>query len=175
MGAEETSSKGRGCWIVVGVLGVLGLLALGGAAWVVARVAQNPAVQKAGKAFGKGIEIADKGRSAPGADEVRAAGCERALVIDSEDVVALQGLIHTTSWDLDKKGPVVFCKPEKSASPPSCEKLASTYLSAVSAAPPLFYVLISGGERKRKSGLVCLEAYNQKGTRISRESTPAAP
>src|SRR5947209_2544858 len=83
--------KMSGCVLALLIAG--GLLALtcligGAVAW---RATQSETGKKLFSVMGKGIEMAQKGMNAPGAAELRAAGCPQAMVLDMSTMADMLG------------------------------------------------------------------------------------
>src|SRR3954453_14536718 len=83
--------KMSGCLIALMVFGALLSVSCLVGGFVVWRATQSDTGKKVFAAMGKGMEIAAKGMNAPGAAELREAGCPQAMVMDPGDVVEIVG------------------------------------------------------------------------------------
>ncbi len=160
-----TSPKKKGlsgCVIALLVLGALVLVTclVGGiAAW---RVSQSEEGKKVFSAIGKGVELAEKGMNAPGAAELRAAGCPQAIVLEGDDVMGvvdifLDGGTRPSSAKLDT---MVMCQGQLFDELPDCGELATTYAAAAHPTRP-FTVSV---RRQGNSKPICQQKYGPGGT-----------
>ena len=127
-------------------------------------------------AIGEGAKILAEAQSAPGAAEVRALGCDQAMVIDMDRMVKL--FEHRdASAEREAFSIMVICHiGALQGDPPSCDRVASTYHAAVGvAARPFAATVTRGGGR---GGEACSSLYDAKGKKVRdlpRGSTPTVP
>lgn len=159
--AAPAPKKTSGC--VVALLVVLGLalvLCLGGgvALWVAARSDTGKQVMDA---IDKGVKLAEKGVNAPGAAEVRAAGCPQAVVLDTKEMVGLvAGFIDGGLKADELGGAMVLCQGPFGAELPECDALAPVYAKAASPAEPFVVEVKKQGQSKAS----CQRRYRPDGT-----------
>lgn len=157
--------SGNGCLVALAILG--GLVAL--TALVVGIVVWRFAGTKEGKAvfgaIGEAARIATEAQSAPGAAEVRALGCEQAMVFDAERMAkVVEQLADAGARDMEFSV-VVVCKVGViDRSPPSCDDVARTYRGALGAvAQPFAANVTRGGGR---GGEICSALYDATGKKM---------
>lgn len=161
----------RGCWIalIVGVvLVVLFMVVLGIGVWL---IAQNPEVQRVGRAVRSSVAIATEAQNAPGAREVRALGCDQALVMGMEEFDRLAREIEgdgaAPPEEINAK--VVLCQFFREGQPPSCDLVAQTYAAAVPDETDQLYVMVQRlGNRN-----LCEAHYDPSGRRRSSATRPS--
>jgi hypothetical protein len=156
--------SGNGCLIALAVFG--GLILLSGllAAAFVYRFARSPDGQKIVAAVSSGAALLDEATNAPGVKELQALGCTSALVLDTARVKAIAAsLADSGAGELSSAEPLqVICLPQKGATPPGCDAVATTYVRAVGRAAAPFAVSVGssgGGEPE------CEAAYSAEGIR----------
>jgi hypothetical protein len=119
------------------VLGGLGVLTCGGLLFFAAR---NPAVQQF-------VETVAGSQSAPGAQELRDAGCSAAQVFDLESAMALFSEFHDPELgdaEALRGLTLVQCAlADANASPLGCDEVAEIYRSAVPDPPDRFLVQVA--------------------------------
>lgn len=133
-----------GCLIaalVVGGVGVLVAIVIGIFVW------------KAAKAIG---EVATEGLNAPGSAELRAAGCDAAVVMDMSKISAMFDAGSTSA----SESVIVSCSVTGGKTPPKCDDLAKTYAKAVGGSHGNFLVQVTpqGGVA------TCKKVYSPTGT-----------
>ncbi len=147
-GQPPPKKKGMsGCLIAALIVGGLGLLL------VIAIVVIAIVVGR------KVVGLASEGLNAPGAAEIRAAGCDMAMVTDLSKVTSVFGIdagpnaAHTPMT-------IVVCQVAASKTAPSCKDIATTYVKAV---PPHaeFTVRVQTQGKAKED---CQEMYDAKGT-----------
>lgn len=128
-------------WVILGLSGGLALLScvgflafinteIGGKSWEI--------LQKGGK-------LMWEASNAPGAEEVRALGCETAMVLPISELRMVAGPEADgvdMREDSDDDGRVVLCQVGPLTDPPECGEVARTYASALPAPPPEILVLV---------------------------------
>jgi hypothetical protein len=133
---------------------LLAALIVGGIGIVVAAIA-GIFIYKAAKAI---TAVAEEGLNAPGSAELRAAGCEAAVVMDLSKISALFDAGATQG---STPGIVISCATSPAKKAPTCDDLAKTYVKAVGAPGTDFIVQVQpqGGAKPD-----CKKVYSPKGT-----------
>jgi hypothetical protein len=113
--------------------GVLALLCLVSAIGLLV-AARSDTGKKIFSVVGQGVAMAQKGLNAPGAAEIRAAGCPEGLVIDMADATKLaevfvDGGFKTKDDEFDFS--LVACSGQYGTTLPTCDELAPVYAKAV--------------------------------------------
>ncbi len=152
-------ARARTAASVITILVVCGALTCGGAAiWLF----QSEMGQELLAAASGTIEIAQSGLTAPGTDELRAAGCQIAMVVDFGDMLQLvKALVDEDEMQavLDEEIPpdtqVVTCD-AAGAEGISCQDVARVYVEAV-APSQAFFVHLQGGDEE------CQAAFDSSG------------
>lgn len=128
--------------IIVGSLGLLAFIGIGVFVFVVAKKVQG---------------MAQEGLNAPGAAEIRAAGCDVGLVTDLSKVGSMFG-VDAGAATAGGSSVIILCQMTSQKAAPTCKDVASTYVKAVTP-PGQFTVQVSAQAR----GQLCQEVYSQKG------------
>lgn len=126
--------KMSGCVIALLVVGALaGLVCIGSgiAVWMAAR---SEAGKKLISAVDQGVKLAEGGVNAPGAAELRAAGCPQALVMDMKAAMAIADTFVDGGLENDAELDYlsVSCSAPAGSTVklPSCDELAPVYAKA---------------------------------------------
>ena len=139
----------RGCLVallVVGGLAGLACLVGGLALW---RASKDPDVQKVLGALGKGADLVLKGAKAPGAAELRAAGCEQALVLPLDEMLALASeFVDGGDQEDAEMGMAITCTTKADVGAPTCRGLAKIYVKAAAPTKPFMVSVQSMAESK---------------------------
>jgi hypothetical protein len=155
--------KSNGCLIAAGVVGgilLVGALIVGIAIYM---VATSEGGKKAISLVGDGIEVTKEAMNAPGTPELRAAGCQQAMVMDLEKFAAIAAKYDdaaaakkpvTTKYRLQ-----VSCTP-KMGKTISCEDVATTYRAAVGTPSGKFLAMVQRSGSRRE----CSKLYDVDGT-----------
>ena len=157
-------------FIVVSVIGVLGAIVVG---VVVYLVVTSNAGKTAIKLVGEGPELAQKGLNAPGTAELRALGCEQAMVLDMKDVGNMMNDVFDAGvgvGDGGASGLIVQCTlGRRSSTVVDCDTAAKTYVTAVGGtAKDEFVVTV---QRQGDSHKLCESSYDTSGALVSTGST----
>ena len=139
----------KGCLTVLLVLGAIaGLICLVGGffAW---RASQDPELQKVLGAVTKGAQVVVKGTKAPGAEELRGAGCQQALVLSvSEMMEAASEFIDAGALDELNVGVALMCQVPLRSGAPDCAKLAQVYVKAAKPTEAFMVTVRATGDQK---------------------------
>lgn len=154
-------------FIVVSIVGVVTAIVAGIAIYL---VVTSHAGQTAIKLVGGGTKLATKGLSAPGTPEIRAMGCEQAMVLDMKDVGELMNdAFDAGLGDAGLEGLEVECALSASAAPIACDDVAKTYVRAVGGtASAEFAVRV---KRQNDTRPLCESTYDTDGTFLASGST----
>jgi hypothetical protein len=154
----------RGCLIALGiVVAVLVLLVVLGAI-VVHRVASSPEGRKVLGLVRDTARVVGESTNAPGTKELRALGCDSAMVMDMAAwlrVFGTDGGVPRQSGQLDL---FVICGTGLLKTPPSCERVAETYVGAVGRAGGPFQVMVQRQGRNRPLCALCYDAGGARQT-----------
>ena len=151
-----------GCLTVLYV--VLGLFALMGVTFGVGTCmfVRSDSGQKVIRTVSEGISVIREASTAPGTKELRAAGCEVAMVMAFNRItevlkeIAPEVAEEATIEQMPGNGTLIMCQLGSSAiDPPDCAGVARTYGSAVQDAAPRFGVIVqeSGAREPRCQGI----------------------
>ncbi|MFW5920530.1 MAG: hypothetical protein ACOCUS_01720 [Polyangiales bacterium] len=163
---QRKKGMGKGCVIALVVSGALVLVCGGVATWLGYEVYSNPEVQKVGRAVGEGIEVSQEAMNQPGTDELRAAGCDQAMVMLPEHMKRVMRAVEPDGGTQDDPDfpPMVICQYQYGGGDTlSCEQVATTYGDAITAPPAELGVQVQrqGGGRP-----ICSGRYGPDGTRL---------
>lgn len=181
-----------GCLTVLYV--VLGLFALMAVTFGVGTCmfVRSETGQKVMRTVGEGISVMREASTAPGTKELRAAGCEIAMVMafnriaDVLKEIAPEVAEEATLEQMPGNGTLIMCQLGSApVEPLDCAKVARTYGSAVQDAAPQFGVIVqeSGAREPRCQGIYArdgqfiepMERNRRKGgsrNEIPKEDTP---
>jgi hypothetical protein len=131
---EVAKKKGSGCVLLLVIAGGFALLVLLLALLALGYFASTPEGQKvvtvARETFGAMQEF----QNAPGAKEVRALGCDQAMIIPMDRVMEIAApFVDGGTAELPPGSPrlTITCVAPWTASPPKCQAIADTYVRAV--------------------------------------------
>ncbi len=149
----------RGLWILLGIVfgGLLLLVLVGGI--VIWRMWADPEGNAKLRMVGEVLKLARTAQNAPGAKELRAAGCGEVLVLGFEDVMRIAGADASVDVGGPRLEATVVCVGKAFQEPPSCDEVARVYLKA---AAPHGFTMVSvsrGGSGEQ----VCTAMYDERG------------
>jgi hypothetical protein len=150
--------------LVVGILAVVSAIAVAIGVYL---FATSSVGKTAIKIVNEAPKLAEKGMNAPGMAEVRALGCEQALVLDMNDVGDLMSdIIDAGSGKKTgmPDGLLITCQVRPGARAPSCDDIASTYVATVKTASKDFMVTV---QEQGNSRTLCDSSYDTSGASIS--------
>lgn len=131
---QAPKKKMSGCLIALLIVGGLaGLVCIGSgvAVWMAAR---SETGKKLVSAIDQGVKLAQEGVNAPGAAELRAAGCPEALVMDMKAAMAIADTFIDAGFEDDEQLDYISVNcsaPAGSKDPlPTCDELAPVYAKA---------------------------------------------
>jgi len=149
--AAPAPKKRSGCLTALIVVGILvGLVCLaGGVALFVA--ARSDTGKKFVSAIDQGVKMAEQGMNAPGAAEIRAAGCPQGLVLDMKQAMKIADIFIDGGLK-DDKGEMDFlmvsCAGPYGSELPDCDKVARVYAKAVPSDRPFVVDVKFQGSQK---------------------------
>ena len=161
-----------GCMIAFIVVSIVGLVTaiVGGVA--IYLIATSSTAQTAFKLVGSSTKLVTKGLNAPGAAEIRAMGCEQAMVLDMKEFGELMNDAFDGGLglgDAGMSGLEVECALSASASPLACDDVAKTYVRAVGGtASAEFAVRV---KRQNDARPLCESTYDTDGTFLASGNT----
>lgn len=159
-----------GCLIALLVVGgiFMVLLLIGGVA--VYRFLNTDTGKKVVSALDQTVKLAEEGMNAPGAAEVRKAGCDTAMVMDMGKVMKLvETFVDAGSSDKlerTKSMTMVVCNVQLLTSPPSCETVAQAYGEAVAAQYPHDFEFVVNVQKQGANKPLCQGRYGLNGQRL---------
>jgi hypothetical protein len=131
---------------------VIALLIVGGLGIVIALVV-GIFVWKAAKVI---TEAAQEGLNAPGSAELRAAGCDAALIMDMSKISTIFDAGSTSA----PESVIVSCNVAAGKAEPKCDDLAKVYVHAVGSAHGNFLVQV----QSQGGAAACKKVYGPTGT-----------
>lgn len=160
---QPQPKRGRGCVIALSIVMAIFAVVLIGSVIAIGLFAASDTGQGAFKAISDGTKVATKGMKAPGTPELRALGCEQAMVVPMKDFASVLA-------DLDAAGAgsvpdelLVTCQASTFGKPPSCDDVARTYVGAVGRASGDFFVTVT---RQGSGQAECEQTYDANGDSI---------
>lgn len=163
--APKPKRSGRGCLIVLGVLG--GLVLIGGLAIAVAvyHFSKTEEGQKVFGMMGKATQMAARAQSAPGTSELKKLGCDTAMVMNAREMLELAADFIDAGAPTQLEHPVmVICQVGMfSESALSCDEVARTYAGAVPGGNEPFTVTV---QRPGRGKPECMARYAPSGDRL---------
>jgi len=157
----------QGCFIALAAFGGLAIVGFLALAVGVYRLMKDPTAQKMVKAVEETAKVAEEGRKAPGAREVRKAGCQDAMVLDPAKLAQVMETMFDAGvggapGEASADGPVhVICQVGALGQAPECDALARVY---VAAAHPTEAFSVSV-QKQGTSKAVCAFLYSSSGAR----------
>lgn len=167
--APPPRKKGMSGWLIaLVVVASVVLVGMIGAGVGVYLLATSDVGKTTIKVIGEGSKLAAKGVTAPGTTEIRALGCEQAVVVDSKDVSAIVNDLVDGGFDAGLDFLVVTCQVGAKAAAPSCDDVARTYVRAVGTASSPFMASV---QRDGEQNALCEATYDASGALIGTSAT----
>lgn len=114
-----------------------------------------------------GIELAENMQNAPGAEDLRAAGCSEAMVMSPEVIKGFAEAMGAEKEDMSElenwKDELVICTRSDSLSALDCPKVARVYAGSEGVTSERFGVIVQVEDQEEP---VCQGYYNDKGERV---------
>ena len=168
--------SGNGCLIalaVVGGLAVLLVVVVGAGIWRFAGTKEGKAMFSA---IGEATKAAAEAQSAPGAAEVRALGCDQAMVVDVARMSKLFEQLDASAPRKEEYSVMVMCQVGLLGhGAPTCDEVAGAYRTAVGTLPGPFVAHV---KHQGRSGEVCSTLYDAGGKKVrdlAAGTTPRIP
>lgn len=167
--------KGTSGWLIaLGIVG--GVLFLGVVVVVVAVVAfvRSDVGQTTIKVVGASKHLLDKGTNAPGAANVRAMGCDQALVWTMADFQELMDAFDASAGaGAPPDDVMVMCQVQAMHPAPKCDDVAATYVGAIggSAAGKITVIVQQQGNNHP----ICENRYDATGTYLGPGTSSSPP
>lgn len=160
---QAPKKKMSGCVIALSIVGGLaGLVCIGSgvAMWMAAR---SDTGKKIFSAIDQGVKLAEQGVNAPGAAELRAAGCPEALVMDMKAAMAIADSFIDGGLENDAELDYISVNCSAPAGStvtlPSCDDLAPVYAKAA----PSERDFVVEVKRQGKQKAECSKQYSGDG------------
>jgi hypothetical protein len=149
----------RGLTILLGIVGgglLLISLVVGVVIW---RVWSDPEGNAKLRMIGRALELARHAKNAPGAKELRAAGCGEVLVLGLDEILRIAGEDASVDVPGPKLETTVVCVGKTLGTPPTCEDVAHTYVKAVKPRGLTMVSVSRGGTGEQ----TCTGVYDEHG------------
>jgi hypothetical protein len=162
--APAPKKSGRGCLIALAIVAGVLLLLVVIAGLAIHRAASSPEGRKVLGLVRDTARVVGESASAPGTKELRALGCDSAMVMDMNSwlrVFGADGGVPRPPGQLDL---FIICGAGVFKTPPACDQVAQTYVGAVGAARGSFQVMVQKQGRQRPLCAVCYEADGKRRT-----------
>jgi hypothetical protein len=156
---------GIGCLAVLGVGGILGLVA--GVLLVRARF---PAVFKVAT---EGQEVMQRATMSPAAKALTDSLCSQAMVLPMDDIAKLQGILGKSSKPPAYRW-LVTCHVRVASSAPGCDRVARTFHQAIHESGG-FVVVVTAGLLRASGKPLCRESYDADGRPLWGAHADAGP
>jgi hypothetical protein len=144
---------GIGCLAVLGVGGILGLVAAG----VFVKI-RYPWVFEAGRA---GQEAMKRATTSPAVQALNDSLCSESMVLSMDDVAKFQGILGKSSRKPSYRW-LVTCHVRVASSAPGCDRVARTFHQAIHESGG-FMVVVTAGLLRASGKPVCRESYDADG------------
>jgi hypothetical protein len=162
---QRAKKSSKGCLTALMIVAGLALVVCLSGGVFLWRAAQNPEFQKVMGAVGQGAKLMIKGTKAPGTDALRAAGCDQALALSLDEMMAVvAGLVDAGAPADQLSGVAVVCQVRTAVGAPSCAALAKAYAAASKAAQPFSLSVRTSGD----STPLCEKTYGTDGEELAR-------
>lgn len=171
VGPPPQQKSNKGCYIALGVVGVLLLIiagtVIGVVYWVGQKVASSPEfedLRKVAKVMKEGMAIIVEAQNAKGTKELRGAGCQQAMVLDLGRLEKLAEIFDAGAPPADPNMPkkIAICQLQSGSEGPSCDEAAKVYVEAASPSGNFALVVQKAGQDQPK----CSQLYDSGGKSI---------
>jgi hypothetical protein len=171
--APPNRKSGSGCLIALGVVGGLFLLVLAVVGLGVWKLASTPQGKAMFGAIGEATKAAAEAQNAPGAAQVRALGCDQAMVLDMARVSKIFEQLDASAPQSSEFSVLVVCQVGSAGgSAPSCDEVARVYRSAAGATARPFAANV---KRPGRGGEICSSVYDAEGRKVRDLPTGSTP
>ncbi len=177
MNDGQPKKTNKGCIIALAVCAVLVFLCAGGGLLFFSKLSNDPGFQKFTKAVGSGIELAQKGQTAPGTKEIRELGCQQAMVLSADDFKTFIGQFEKDSSKLTQFNfSLVQCQMGFGKAVVTCPQVVEAYMTAVPTPTEPFLVQVTKPGNKEP---LCQKVYDTKGQEMEEATSglevPSSP
>jgi len=166
----------RGCLIALAIVGGVGFVIVAVAAFGIYRFANSSQGKMVFGTIGDVAELAAEAQHAPGTKEVRALGCDTAMAMDMDRMTSIMHeRLDASSTVPSEFSMLVVCQLGmfSSKSPPTCDDVASTYVSA--AGPPARGLAVNVQRGSGRANTLCSTLYDSAGTKVKDLTPGTAP
>jgi len=143
-----------------------------GSAIVLGMFAASDTGKGAFKAISDGTKVAAKGMKAPGTAELRALGCEQAMVVPMKEFAPILADLDASGANAVPDELLVTCQASTFGKPPSCDEVASTYVRAIGRANGDFFVTVT---RQGSGKPECQQTYDATGDSVGASPVTTKP
>jgi hypothetical protein len=125
--------------------------------------------------MGEAVKISARAQKAPGTAELRAMGCKQAMVMDIDDLGKMMAPLDAAPPPRQEAlfGEMVVCSAGPFHTPPSCENVAATYVSAVGPRQKSFVVSVQ--RTGKRDCTILYDSSGQKVRSLDPQATPSVP
>jgi hypothetical protein len=164
----------RGCWIALIITGALAVILVAVAAVAVYAISQHPDVQRVARVVGGAMHVMGEAAAAPGTGELRAMGCDRAMVFDTSRLAELARELEDDELQrgADPEVRLVVCQRVSVDAVPECDAVAQRYVQAVPTQPGPFTVMVQSVQEQQTR---CMSRYAADGQLMLRLDTNSSP
>ena len=155
--------------IVLSIVMGLFLIAIIATAVMIGIFAESDTGKGAFKAISDGTKVAAKGMKAPGTPELRALGCDQAMVIPMKDFAGVLADLDAAGANAVPDELLVTCQVGTFGTMPTCDQVASTYVAAVGSANGDFFVTVT---RQGSGHSECEQTYDADGVAVGAPVKP---
>ena len=172
---QPPPKKGTSGWVIaLGIVG--GVVFLGIVVVVVAVVAfmRSDIGQTTIKVVGASKHLIEKGTAAPGAANVRAMGCDQALVWTMADFQEMMDAFDASvGAGRSPDDVMVMCQVQGMHPPPKCDDVAATYVTAVGGSANGEITVIV--QQQGNNHPICQDRYDSSGSYLGAGSSSTPP
>jgi hypothetical protein len=161
---SPNKKSSNGCLIALAVVGGLFVLVLALAGLGIWRLASTKEGKAMFGAIGEATKAAAEAQSAPGTAQVRALGCDQAMVLDMSRVSKIFEQLDASASQTSDVSVLVVCQVGAvSSGAPSCDEVARVYRDAIGASARPFAANV---KRPGRGGEICSSVYGADGRKI---------
>ena len=154
--------SGHGCLIAIVIVVAVLLVLVIVVGVVVHRAATSPEGRKVLGIVRDTARVVGESANAPGTKEIRDLGCDSAMVMDMSAwlrVFGADGGMPRQQGQIDR---IVICGARLFGTPPTCDRVAQTYVGAVGTVPGPFQAIV---QRQGRNRPLCAACYDASGAR----------
>jgi len=149
------------------ITGALMVIFFAVAAVALYAISRHPEVQRAARVVGGAMRVMSEAAAAPGTGELRAVGCDRAMVFDTSRLAELARELEDTEAEhgADPEVRLVVCQRASADAVPECDAVARRYVQAVPTQPGPFTVMVQSVQEQQTR---CMSRYAADGQLMQR-------